>query len=286
MPTSVLVSVYIPTRNRATRLGIAIESVLRQTYSDIEVIVVDDNSTDDTSDLLESLSKQEARLRFVVNTESKGAPTARNQAIRLAQGRFVTGLDDDDRFQPDRVRSFVERWLALEEQGIRPSCLYSQDIIQSADGRSRITIKPDHARYEDLFKHNCIGNQVFAPKEHFISAGLFDELLPAWQDLELFMRIAALLGPAFLVNSPSQIVDNTPRNNRISTVPRDRVLEAYRLVAEKHATTPRQRQQLLLQIFSPYYRLRPTTDDWHAFLSEGVWPYGIARLMQATFRFR
>jgi glycosyltransferase involved in cell wall biosynthesis len=281
-----LVSVYIPTRNRASRLGIAIESVLRQTYSDIEVIVVDDNSTDDTSDLLELLAKQEARLRFVVNAESKGAPTARNQAIRLAQGLFVTGLDDDDRFQPDRVRSFVERWLALEEQGIRPSCLYSQDIIESADGSSRITIKPEQARYEDLFKHNCIGNQVFAPKEHFISAGLFDEFLPAWQDLEFFMRIASLLGPAFLVNSPSQIIDNAPRINRISTASRDRILEACRLVSEKHAITPRQRQQLRLQIFSPYYGLRPTTDDWRAFLREGVWPYGIARLLQAMLRFR
>src|SRR5580700_7537460 len=93
-----LVSVYIPTRNREAFLARAVRSVLQQTYTNIELIVVNDGSTDQTETLLDQVQQEDRRLVPVHIRESAGPSAARNIAIKMARGTFVTGLDDDDEF--------------------------------------------------------------------------------------------------------------------------------------------------------------------------------------------
>ena len=95
-----LVSVVIPTRNRCIRLLDAIASVRAQTGVQVEIIVVDDASSDDTMRLLSELSLEESRLRYVRNESPLGGGGARNAGVALAKGEFVAFLDDDDRFLP------------------------------------------------------------------------------------------------------------------------------------------------------------------------------------------
>src|SRR3954466_15167188 len=97
-----LVSVYIPTRNRRALVERAIKAVLEQDYRELEVIVVDDASTDDTPAFLKAAAAADSRLTFFANDRPSGAPAARNRAIAAAKGAFVTGLDDDDYFEPTR----------------------------------------------------------------------------------------------------------------------------------------------------------------------------------------
>src|SRR5688572_7692895 len=108
-----LVSVYVPTRNRADQLLRAVDSVLSQSYENIELIVVDDSSTDGTADFLRQRSTIDKRLRVLQTPEPGGAPVARNLAIRAANGAFLTGLDDDDRFHEHRIATFIEYWELL-----------------------------------------------------------------------------------------------------------------------------------------------------------------------------
>jgi glycosyltransferase involved in cell wall biosynthesis len=279
-----LVTVYIPTRNRVDALAVALESVLRQSHSNLDVIVVNDGSTDGTSRYLEHIVTKDSRVRVIDNSASVGAPASRNQAIRMARGAFVTGLDDDDCFEPRRISAFINYWRQLEMAGSVPAFLYSQDVIRTSVGEQRATRKPPESSYDDLFTHNCVGNQIFAPKSHFIDAGLFDEGLPAWQDLEFFMRILGRFGSAKLLDEPTYMFDDSPRPDRISAASRGRIERACTLVAQRHASgSRRRRQRLLLQMFSRYYGFRPTMSDWSSFLSDGVWPGGIARLLRATF---
>ena len=97
------VSVYLPTRNRAHLLREAVESVLAQTFSGFELLIVDDGSDDARA--LESLSCMDPRIRMFRHEQPRGAPAARNYAIREARGRFLTGIDDDDLLLPTRLES-------------------------------------------------------------------------------------------------------------------------------------------------------------------------------------
>lgn len=94
---TMLVTIYIPTKNRLDLLKRAIKSVRDQTYSNIELIVVDDGSKDGTREYLEK-EHEAGLLRAIFHQESLGACVARNAAIELSQGEFITGLDDDDYF--------------------------------------------------------------------------------------------------------------------------------------------------------------------------------------------
>lgn len=276
-----LVSVYLPTRNRLELLRKAVASVLAQRYRALELIVVDDASSDGTPAFLQAVAERDGRVRLHVNESPRGAPAARNLAIRSARGDFVTGLDDDDEFHPERVRTFIEYWTLLTSTGLRPSCLYAQDFIRIDGEDAGITRKLGSVNADDLFESNCVGNQIFAPKAHFIEAGLFDEALPAWQDLELFMRLFRRFGTGYLLDIPTYVFNLSMRPDRISAQS-GKVRRAFEMVHRKHADgQSRRKQELFLQMFKAYYGTRPTALDWLKFLRWGIWPEGVRRLIRS-----
>lgn len=99
------VSVIIPTYNRARYIGDSIRSVLFQTYRNFEIIVVDDGSTDDTTNVIEAIS--DPRLRYI-QQENRGRSKARNLALSLARGTFITFLDSDDLYLPNKIELQVD----------------------------------------------------------------------------------------------------------------------------------------------------------------------------------
>lgn len=97
-----LVSVVVPTYNRAQLLPRALQSALGQTHASLEIIVVDDGSTDSTREAVSSITTADARVRYVYQT-NQGLAGARNTGIATAQGDYVTFLDSDDEFYADHV---------------------------------------------------------------------------------------------------------------------------------------------------------------------------------------
>lgn len=91
--TQPLVTVYMPTYNRVDLLQRAVESVLSQDYKNIELIVVDDNSTDDTHKYLSKIVEEDSHFRYFINEKNSGACISRNKAIFSTNGEFITGLD-------------------------------------------------------------------------------------------------------------------------------------------------------------------------------------------------
>jgi glycosyltransferase involved in cell wall biosynthesis len=264
-----LVSVYMPTKNRLQLLQRAVESVLNQTHRELELWVVDDGSTDGTHEYLLRLSATDPRVRFIRNERSQGAPRARNLAIERASGEFVTGLDDDDRFDPRRIERLLAAWRQHAASGEKFSCLYTQDVMES-DHAAAISRKPARVTYEDMFFHNLIGNQVFTRREYMIAAGLFDEQMPAWQDLDMFMRLLRVRGPALLVDEPLYHLTLEQRSDRIS-VSSTRIEAAYARLAAKVADHPRVLQQgLFLQRFGRLYGYGLTFKDFRTFWRFGV----------------
>lgn len=179
---SPLISVYLPTHNRVDRLKRAVESVINQTYKNWQLIIVDDGSEDKTSEYLKQLKSTEARVVVLTHAHPLGACKARNSAIDVALGEFITGLDDDDAFTADRLSYFIKNWT----EGYSSLCT---PVTICKNGR-----KVEHNYFvgeltlDDLLVINKIGNQLFCKTNDLKLIGGFDPDFKAWQDYDTWIR--------------------------------------------------------------------------------------------------
>jgi glycosyltransferase involved in cell wall biosynthesis len=279
-----LVSIYLPTHNRRRLLERAVDSVLSQTYRNVELIVVNDGSTDDSSLFLDKVSQNDRRLIAINNVRSLGPSPSRNIAVREAKGFFISGLDDDDEFTPDRISQFVEYWNELAAASSRHVCLFSQSIFVSERRRETTRDRKDHVRFMDLFRHNYIGNQIFCIRDDLIAAGLFDENLNAWEDLDLFLRLLKRFGEARLLDVPTYICDVSTSRERISRN-EPPIRRAFEIISAKYRDLPAAAHQgLFLQMFSEYHGIRPTLADLRRFMAWGFDTSGFTRLLKSSVR--
>ncbi|MDO6444315.1 glycosyltransferase [Colwellia sp. 1_MG-2023] len=221
-----LVSVYIPTKNRQELLANAIDSVLQQTYPNIEILVVDDGSTDTTFEFLTHLANKHNNIVIFKNEVSKGACAARNIAIKHANGEFVTGLDDDDVFLPNRIASLVSAY--DDKYAFVCSSMYwdygkKKRIIDAKAGR--ITLAQQ-------LSYNEATSQVLVKKERVLSIGGFDEQFVACQDYDLWTRLLIKYGEAFRIATPSYIVNDTGSSERM--IGHTSSVEGYLQYFDKH----------------------------------------------------
>lgn len=245
--SSPLVTVYMPTYNRVALLQRAVESVLSQDYRNIELIVVDDNSTDGTHEYLAKMADEDPRFKYFINEKNSGACVSRNKAIFAAKGEFITGLDDDDYFLPNRISTFVNSWLSIQGDYV---ALYSNSyLIKKNTTKFHPRKKVKTCNKSDLLTSNWIGNQIFTKTSLLKEIGGFDEQFPAWQDLECWYR---LLGhydsKALLVPQYSYVVDESHPHERITTTKLDSVYKAYDLFCDKYKLTSKQKSILKLHL--------------------------------------
>jgi glycosyltransferase involved in cell wall biosynthesis len=185
---SPLVSVVLPTQNRADRLEGAIASVLAQTVADLELIVVDDASTDSTPELLMKASDADPRVRVIRRDRSEGPSPARNTAIRQAAGEFLAFIDDDDRWHPEKTASQLEALAADTSLGA-VTCFYESfdertgrgDAFRGATGYSQ------RALLWSNFPASILG---LVNRSRFSQDLFFDETLTTCEDWDLFLRCA------------------------------------------------------------------------------------------------
>ena len=109
-----LVSVIIPTYNRAGYLERAIKSVLNQTYQNLEIIIIDDNSKDGTKKTV--LDFNVSKLRYYRNLNNRGAPFSRNRGIELSKGDYINFLDDDDVLLPRKIELQIKKFEESESK--------------------------------------------------------------------------------------------------------------------------------------------------------------------------
>ena len=278
------VTVFLPTHNRRALVDAAIDSVLAQTHRNLELVAVDDGSQDGTWEHLQAREAAEPRLRVARHEQPQGAPAARNRALAMATGEFVTGLDDDDRFRPDRLARFVEAWQQLEREQAAFSGLYAQDIAMRG-GREQTSCKPAVIAWQQMFRYNQIGNQLFTRRDWLLEVGGYDIGMPAWQDLDVFIRLLRRRGPARLVDHGTYEIDLEERPDRISRLPRERIELACRRLQSKHPDVPAHlRQALFLQLFGDHYGFRPGARDVLTFLRWGVHRGNLRRFLDALRR--
>ncbi|MGE5499749.1 MAG: glycosyltransferase family 2 protein [Syntrophothermus sp.] len=191
------VSVIIPTKNRSAMLRRAVKSVLRQTYSDWDIIIVDDASDDDTPGMVNYMLGRyglQGRLKYIRHEKPLGGAAARNKGIFSARGFYIAFLDDDDKWMPEKLEKQVGCMKANENAGI---CYTGRKIVRTGDiipglGKKYSYRKPpafDH--YKAIMTDNFVGitSSVMIPRSVLLAVSGFDEVLPCYQDYDLFIRI-------------------------------------------------------------------------------------------------
>ncbi|MBL78499.1 MAG: glycosyl transferase [Nitrosomonadaceae bacterium] len=184
-------SVVVPTYNRAEKVCRAIKSVLNQSFSDFEILVMDDGSTDNTCEVVKELADPRIKYEWAKNFGGPAAP--RNRGISLAKGKYIAFLDSDDWWIPTKL----EESLAILDQGFD---LVYHDLFIVKKTNQKLFLKKTHSRklntpvFNDLLKHGngLFNSSVVAKKEvlNEINGLSEDPNLIATEDYDLWLRFS------------------------------------------------------------------------------------------------
>jgi len=186
-----LISVIIPTYNRAYILHKAVESVLSQTFKNIELIIIDDASEDSTPELIKDYAKKsQIPIIYHRNPERLGPAASRNIGIKLAKGKFIAFLDSDDWFLPEKL----EKQLNFFQKN--PSFYLVQTEERWYKQGKRIFPKRIHRKAKGFFFHRAVRlcvvsmSTVMVKKELFKEVGVFDPGFPVCEDYEFWLGVS------------------------------------------------------------------------------------------------
>lgn len=227
-----LVSVIIPVYNREDTIERAIDSVLCQTYSNIELIIVDDGSTDKSIERVHSY--HDARIRLICQNEHGGANRARNAGIKDARGEYIAFQDSDDEWLPDKLKIQID-YMRVHQAEACYCALYNYT------GKEAKTIPPDYEnkeKYETNLKEvlrerNCVGTPTLVlHKSVFEKMGKngFDETMPRYQDYDFIIRLVQCVDVAYVAQPlvhPYKSPNSISKNN-------DFQLQAVSMLLKKH----------------------------------------------------
>ncbi|HEC77248.1 MAG TPA: glycosyltransferase family 2 protein [Thermoplasmatales archaeon] len=219
------VSVIIPTYNRSKYLKRAIQSVLEQSHNDIEIIVIDDASTDDTEKIVQSFN--DSRIIYMRNDERKGANFCRNAGLKIASGNYIAFLDDDDYYcDKDKLRKQIGLFRKNKKLGFVGSAYY--DELIKKERQPNVIGKVDKKL---LISFSDIETSTIMIKREVIEKiGFLDEQFSSEQNHDFFYRISKLYEFDYL---PEVAVIKGLSSSQISTNIKNKII-GYILFHKKH----------------------------------------------------
>ncbi len=234
------VSVILPTYNRASELGKSMQSVLDQTYENLELIVVSDGSTDETEQVVKGFTDQ--RVRFVRSDKNGGLAYARNLGIHEAQFELLAFHDDDDLWREEKLEKQIK---ALTEASMQTGFCYCemeyhrlhQEENLFVPRRDIPMLRKNGFIYPELLRRNFIGGPTLLVwKECLADVGYFDERLAIFEDWDMVLRLSKSYDAAFVAEPLYDYFEHeksltTDRSN----THRDRIAQTLRLLDEKTA---------------------------------------------------
>jgi colanic acid/amylovoran biosynthesis glycosyltransferase len=190
-----LVTVVVPAYNRAHTIERCLESVRAQTYSHWEAVVVDDGSTDATSELTLAVARQDSRIRLVRHAQRRGAQAARNSGIKEGRGEWISFLDSDDEFLPHSLESRVHR---ASEAGC--DVVHSACRVRHPDGTIAAYHVPrlaGHVYTQLLMHEGPVFPGLLVRRTALHRIGLLDEKIIAFQEWDTSIRLSRTCEFAF-----------------------------------------------------------------------------------------
>ncbi|MEH2259378.1 glycosyltransferase [Nostoc sp.] len=254
------ISVIIPAYNSEKTITHTIKSVLNQTLSDLELIVINDGSEDSTLDIVTQIKDPRIKILSYANA---GGNVSRNRGLQLAVGEFVSFLDADDLWTPDKLQSQLK---ALQENATATVAYSWTDYI---DENGEIVLSGTHSTangdvYEKLLVTNFLenGSNPLIRREALIKLGGFDESLSAAQDWDMWLRLACQFD--------------------FVCVPSVKIL--YRISANSVSSNLVRQEKACLQVLERAYKERPLVlkHTWNLSLTN-LYKYLTCKALQKPF---
>lgn len=218
-----MISVIIPTFNRSTVIERSIRSVLNQSIGDLEIIVVDDNSNDNTEDIVKSI--QDDRIKFVKLEQNKGACYARNEGIKRASGRYIAFQDSDDEWYINKLEIQLKY---LEKKKL--DVVACKVLIKSED-REYVFPKNINVDSSNIYMDNFITTQTILAKKECLINEPFDNDLPRFQDWDLAIRLVN----KYKVEVIDKVLVNVYHQENSISKSREKAIEALEIFLDKHS---------------------------------------------------
>ena len=198
-----LVSIVMPAFNAAAFISESIDSVLRQTYRDWELIIVNDCSSDSTSDIVRGYREQDPRIIILTNDRNQGVSMTRNRGVREAKGDWIAFLDSDDLWTPDKLERQMRLLHNGEENGEMPDLVFTGSAFIDSSGRpaSYCLEVPKRISYHELLKQNLIScSSVLVRKELVLKYPMEHDDMH--EDYAVWLQILKNGGHAYGINHP------------------------------------------------------------------------------------
>jgi glycosyltransferase involved in cell wall biosynthesis len=189
------ISIIVPNYNRQYYLSLALKSILNQTVQDFEVVVVDDDSADDSVGMVEQMRTEDSRLRILVHQKNRGLSAARNTGIQDCRSKYVTFLDSDDLFAQEGVEVLCSRLDAGEGQSV----IYTDWVkVGAGEVQMHAEQSPAQFRPEGMISPYLLagsfrftGGLIALPKRCFDEIGLYDESLRWAEDTDMILQLSS-----------------------------------------------------------------------------------------------
>lgn len=194
------ISILMPAYNAANTIGPAIQSIQAQSENDWELIVINDNSRDDTVAIVTAMARTDPRIRLVHNSGLQGAAPARNTGLAAANGRYIAFLDADDLWLPEKLT----RQLALMAETNAPLC-YAGFITRRAGWPEKVVTVPDSITYDHLLGGNIIGC-LTAIYDTRICGKVPMPLIRSRHDFALWLQLLKTHGTAYGIPEPLAVL--------------------------------------------------------------------------------
>lgn len=207
-----LVSVVITTFNRLYLLERALSSLENQTFSDFEVIISDDCSDVDVKSFIKKYREHSSlSIIYRCNSQNRGACYTRNEGIKIARGKFIAGLDDDDEFTANRLEVLLSIY--------KPeySFVTSNTLVIAKNRKHKLFRRDRVINFNDLMWGNIVGTQVLVERKRILALGGFDTNLTSAQDADMWIRLVKKFGCALRVKESLYVLHTEHEEGRIST---------------------------------------------------------------------
>lgn len=241
------ISIIIPTYNRAHLLTNVIDSIQAQTYREWECFVVDDFSTDNTKDLIQSLIETDNRIRYIVNERTKGAQGARNTGLIHAEGDFICFFDSDDIMYPNHLEQKVRFFNQIPEIDIVTSFSH----ILNSESRIHGTfcwITEGNIHRNILERKSYVDTNSALMKSHVLrNYGMLDENCPSYQEWDLHIILSKTATYSFI---PEFLTGYCQRNSDTISSDKKRDLLGRLFIYSKH------RDEFIKNLGIEYYSKR------------------------------
>jgi len=182
-----LISVIIPTYNRVHTIARCVESIIMQTYKNIEIIIVDDFSDDDTRSVVNTINDE--RVQYYCLSENSGACVARNYGINKAKGKYIAFQDSDDVWSPNKLERQLEILLTQKADIVFCSMKRIDEETNEFIDFFPNSMESHFIKSEELLKGNLVSTQTLLGRRECFLDVLFNPNMPRFQDWELAIRL-------------------------------------------------------------------------------------------------